>query len=1153
MAGIGEVQSTSVLGLQRQDLASSPLGAVGNLRFKPDVGGTKGSSPGLLTRAVRSVGRLVSSFRSEASKARSVHLHKVRENSRKIGNLLGSLTASRDDKEAVGRIARAIEQLEEDAQGDLGNMVGGQDALSTYLDELSLKDLYALRDGALGSATAREAIMMSFRSQQNFDNSIRMAQAIAQLADDGDLGSATAREAIMKPFRLPQSLDNANSVLDQIADRLELRLAKETVGQALQKLCAVLATPPDLGRATQFVREVTDALNTLHTNLSMSGSSATRWSSLADGDGGVGKTVPLLNRYLQFLPVGEREQILAVLQSNRVQTVHDVLLAEEPVLEMMLDLSDIIKRGASDQNVQQRSGGLEKTPSPIVRRQGVKDYTPLVMLEHVRATVAKSEEGHLRILPDLRQLRHEHDLRKKEGEPREQKRWAEKTLYSLNVLMQKTDCTTDNWLPSARADVFNLARECLSTISVPIDDVGQDELLAVLKGLQEPLQSLPGLWQLLDEYEQGAKEGEQPNQGQRAVSTLTSLNAWLGDTLHLKNNFLPAVHEDMPWMVQACISTILDDVDDIGKGQLSTVFKEMDKPLTVLQNLRSLRDTHGLSKEDAPLGQKRLAAKTLHHLNILMGEMVRGGKEMGIPDQEKMQKLVREFVLTIFDDSDVSVDLIMQEKLRKIDGPSLAYLQETDNLKKFFPVPGNDEIENIFLERKGEIRKARERLGNLMRNKNISDIARLLSKNVSINILIEKLRDFSECELDRKEGVLSLDFEEGEYQGEVDSIIKEIKISDVNKKIISDVLSGMEEERKKLLNNSEGRSELDRVIASELVISMGLLKCFGASSDSPITFDDSMEDYSKATIKKTIANQYGLALHANGGVRVSDKFATALVKGVEIIWDDWNYKEIKLHDKEKNKYDVVRINKNFVQDAIERPLGSFFVTGFDDNGEWIEESYFSDGGGREIDGIEDGVLGRMREEMRISDWRLNDALVAIKKLMGKVGLEGFTRMLNQQICGPITEVYFNHGNMYSKNKGIDPDGNEEMEIPFFLLGKDVKGGDEGKANERVLVYLVGGPEMIADIRRDERGDYLLKYSVIMGNKESDVTGGKPVHAFAWWPDGLEGTPLHLTPDSWTKIQCDLKISWDYQKITLLGPAQFRHNLSANPVPLVWVA
>ena len=1003
MAGIGDVQGRSVSGLQRQDLASSPLGAVGNLRFKPEVGGTKGSSPGWLTRAGRSVGRLVSSFRSEATKARSVHLHKVRENSRKIGNLLGSLTASRDDEEATGRIAKAIGQLDEDAQGDLDNMDGGQDALSTYLDELSLKDLYALRDGALGSATARKAIMNSFRSQQ--------------------------------------SLENAKSVLDQIADRLELRLAKETVGPALQQLCAALATPPAPGGARQFVREVTDALNTLHTNLSMSGSSATRWSPLADGDDGVGKTMPLLNRYLQSLPVGEREQILAVLRSDTVQAVHDVLLVKEPALNKMLDLSDSTQR-VSDQKTSQGQN-IQDKPTPIARRQGVMDYSPLVMLERLRATVASSEDGALRILPELRQLRHEYEQGKK-GTPLEQSRWAAKTLHALGTLMGKTACLTENLLPSTRADVSRLVRECASTLA------GADH---------EPGQSLP-------------MEKLQKMDG-------PSL-AYLQKTAHL-DDFFKVPEQDV----------------------LEGMFKE--RKIEIIQKRAGLDNL-------------------IMRRNV---ESVVGGVLSGNIDLNEFMTRVKDFSEFEFkrDQESLSVGLergvgygvFVKEELVEKDGKEIA-LSKEDKALMLSMVSIMEEEERFLIDGEGS---DDDRVKNIIGELRIG--INLINGIVENSVLLD--------EVDSKEG--------------------EGRKGDVKVGRGDDEKLSLDDEK---LDIQEGECVDGKNIDEKNIIQvLGKAKEIAGSENIAISKVEGVDDgkkgvpaklkketYSDAVIRQAIGKQYGLNADGERGLAISNEKALGLVKGIEKVSEATKAsRKIELYDREKNEYKNVEVSKQFEFDAISRSMVWMSVNGFSDGKEWVENDWDYK---EKIDFLDNGG-----NENRVRSRQLNDAMVKAEKIMGKDVFEKMTRCINQQIYAAFEGNYNFFRRDFSGSNGVDAGSGKNMEFPFFILRKYFDRCPEGEENKKILIGLGGGGDVICNMDRDEKGDYQIEYIAIMGNKE--VQHRNYTNGSAWLPnnrEGYMGNPVEMEMGSWTQIRCNLKMSWDFEHITLLGPPQFRHNLSPKP-------
>ena len=154
--------------LQRRDLAPGPLGVVGNLQFSAEQGGTPSSNRvgamasdtrHSLTRLRADLASFLNGEPSDARRAQRMFVAEARENSRYIGNLLGSLTAPAVDAGAHSTIAQRLMQLSERSNGDLANLPGGAESLYFYLYELTVSDITALRNGVLGSPAARNAVL----------------------------------------------------------------------------------------------------------------------------------------------------------------------------------------------------------------------------------------------------------------------------------------------------------------------------------------------------------------------------------------------------------------------------------------------------------------------------------------------------------------------------------------------------------------------------------------------------------------------------------------------------------------------------------------------------------------------------------------------------------------------------------------------------------------------------------------------------------------------------------------------------------------------------------------------------------------------------------------------------------------------------------
>src|SRR5690606_5450307 len=96
---------------------------------------------------------------STEQRAQRFVLDQARDNSRRVGNLLGNLTGSPRDSKVQSRIAQGLARLGDLSGGDLSKLPGGKESLKTYLSELGLMDLSALRSGVLGDPKAREAVI----------------------------------------------------------------------------------------------------------------------------------------------------------------------------------------------------------------------------------------------------------------------------------------------------------------------------------------------------------------------------------------------------------------------------------------------------------------------------------------------------------------------------------------------------------------------------------------------------------------------------------------------------------------------------------------------------------------------------------------------------------------------------------------------------------------------------------------------------------------------------------------------------------------------------------------------------------------------------------------------------------------------------------
>lgn len=182
-------------GLQLPVLAPGPLGTVGNLQFNVQNGGTARAS-GL--GACSCIGAFLSDLifhlgcPSERARAQREHKREVFENSRCIGDLLGKLTAHANDAAGLSRLARHLVTLSELSQGDLANLPGGCESLSAYVDELTVRDTLALREGALG---VPQAVLAQISSGE-----LRVQAAGVLTQVERALDQRAARDVVHQPL-----------------------------------------------------------------------------------------------------------------------------------------------------------------------------------------------------------------------------------------------------------------------------------------------------------------------------------------------------------------------------------------------------------------------------------------------------------------------------------------------------------------------------------------------------------------------------------------------------------------------------------------------------------------------------------------------------------------------------------------------------------------------------------------------------------------------------------------------------------------------------------------------------------------------------------------------------------------------------------------
>ncbi|WP_454006120.1 hypothetical protein [Alcaligenes sp. Marseille-Q7550] len=271
------------LALERKDLEPCPLGRMGNLQFNVEQGGTAraGRISTLLSDICHSLAHFLNEFGftsiCEPSEERSQRhaVVQARKNSRRLGDLLGSLTARADDAQACSRIAVKLIKLCDPLRGDLGRMMGGQKSLTFYLSELSDSDLIAMHNGVSGCPLARAAMLKEI-----------------------------SRVSAWKGEQLPEVL---NQIAEALRDQFIQRVVQEPFGQIVRQLS---------GRSVDGC-ELREPLIRLAKGLDQFEASR---RATAMGKGG-----DPLDGYLRFLPEGQLELLLTHCLSGRLNTVQQTL------------------------------------------------------------------------------------------------------------------------------------------------------------------------------------------------------------------------------------------------------------------------------------------------------------------------------------------------------------------------------------------------------------------------------------------------------------------------------------------------------------------------------------------------------------------------------------------------------------------------------------------------------------------------------------------------------------------------------------------------------------------------------------------------------------------------------------------------------------
>ncbi|MGE8547212.1 MAG: hypothetical protein ACN6OC_07200 [Alcaligenes sp.] len=227
---------TNVQDLQPQGFAPGPLGTVGNLRFKPVQGGTAPIRRSLPPKVRDALAELKFRFSRASPEVRAQYGYMTQrhDNSRRIGNMLGLLTARTNDAKARGKIIEELGQLANLTQGNLANLPGAMESLSFYLSELKREDLDALRDGVLGNRTAKAIVIDRISRDLNAQAlevlkqiSYAVDQCVAQEVLHGPLVSLC--DMMKAPSERGQEL--AMSLLSLFAEKSMLKIYLQSVSE----------------------------------------------------------------------------------------------------------------------------------------------------------------------------------------------------------------------------------------------------------------------------------------------------------------------------------------------------------------------------------------------------------------------------------------------------------------------------------------------------------------------------------------------------------------------------------------------------------------------------------------------------------------------------------------------------------------------------------------------------------------------------------------------------------------------------------------------------------------------------------------------------------------------------------------------------------
>lgn len=259
---------------QRPGTSHGPPGAIGELRFNA----VRRCAPRSVSPvAVSDLDSFLSSLAfwmgagSAPGRARHDGLEQAREIRGQIDSLLGNLTTPTDDAPAQSRIAQGLERLARRSRGDLNKLSGGREALVARLSEMEFAELEVLRDGVLGRAAARGAVLMQIS---------------------------------------PDARAWADGVLEQMVSALNQRWAQEAASQSLSQVVAALTASPVDGQKLEA------PMGALHLALAMLEATLPQDGLLP---------VPMLDIYLQSLSSERSDALVAGLRPEKLAAGQQIL------------------------------------------------------------------------------------------------------------------------------------------------------------------------------------------------------------------------------------------------------------------------------------------------------------------------------------------------------------------------------------------------------------------------------------------------------------------------------------------------------------------------------------------------------------------------------------------------------------------------------------------------------------------------------------------------------------------------------------------------------------------------------------------------------------------------------------------------------------